>query len=91
MIMGFNRDIGRKEILHARNIFMRYVLMLVVTYVGFSIMTSLLENVTEMEQQSIKYIEYGLVAAIFVVLGIILYKVILALRLFKKDREEKFT
>ena len=87
MNMGFNKDIGRKEILHARNLFMRYVLMLVVIYVGFSVMTELLEQ----EGESVMWIEFGLAFAIFAVLGIIIFKVLRALRLFKKDKQEGYT
>jgi len=85
--MGFNKDIGRKEIIHARNLFMRYVLMLVVIYVGFSVMTELLEQ----EGESVMWIEFGLAFAIFAVLGIIIFKVLRALRLFKKDKQEGYT
>ena len=85
--MGFNKDIGRKEILHARNLFMRYVLMLVVIYIGFSIMTEILDQ----KDESVMYIEYGIVLAIFGVLGIIIFKVLRALRLFKKDKQEGYT
>ncbi len=87
MNMGFNKDIGRKEILHARNLFMRYVLMLVVIYIGFSIMTEILDQ----KDESVMYIEYGIVLAIFGVLGIIIFKVLRALRLFKKDKQEGYT
>ncbi len=87
MNMGFNRDIGRKEILHARNLFMRYVLVLVVIYVGFSVMTELLDQ----NDESVRYIEVGIAGAIFAVLGLVIFKVLRALRLFKKDKQEGYT
>ncbi len=83
MNMESDREIGSKQISQAKHLFMRYVLMLVIVYIGFVIMTELLEQ----RNESVRIIEFGLFAVIMVVLGITIYKIAYGLRLIKKSEE----
>ncbi len=87
MNMESNNEKARKLTLQAKHILWRYVLFLVVTYVGFVVMTSLIGDFSDPELQSIFYIEIGLFVAIVSVLWLAIYKALRAVRLFKKKEE----
>jgi len=82
--MESNHDKANKLTFEARKLLVRYVFALVVIYIGFVIMTSLSDL---NDEPSVRNIEIGLAMAIIVVLGIVIFKTVSALRLLKMKED----
>lgn len=89
MNMGYNADLARKQIAQARKILWRYVMMLVIVYIGFVVMTELLPS-SELFNESVFFIEVILVAVIMSVVGFAIIKLVKAVSLFKRDKNDDF-
>jgi len=74
---------GSAEIKTAVRYMKQYVVMLMIMYIGFVVMTSMLEGLED--SAAVMYIEFALVGIIMGLLGFVIYKLIRGIRLLKKD------
>ena len=86
MNMGYNSDLAREQILQARHLLWRYVMFLVIVYIGFVVMTELLPS-NELFNDSAFFIEVVLVAAILSIVAFAIIKLVKAVSLFKRDKQ----
>jgi len=74
---------GSAEIKTAIRYMKQYVVMLMIMYIGFVVMTSMLGGLED--SNAVLYIEFTLVGIIMGLLGFVIYKLIHGIRLLKKD------
>ncbi len=78
-----NKEEGTAEIKKAMAVMKQYVTMLLIMYIGFVVMTSMLSGLED--SIAVMYIEFALVGIILGLLGFVIYKLIRGIRLLKKD------